>query len=115
MRTIIGIDVGTTHIKSLLFSEQGRVIRQEKQKTPLFGDGKGSVYRPEEIWETVKSQLGRLLEYDGQVAGISITGMAEAGLIVNRRTGREESVILPWFDGRTRELAKKLDPVLHLN
>lgn len=111
MRTIIGIDVGTTHIKSLLFSEQGRVIRQEKQKTPLSDDGKGSVYRPEEIWKTVESQLRCLLQYGGgRVMGISITGMAEAGLIVNRSTGREESVILPWFDGRTQKLAQELDP-----
>lgn len=111
MRTIIGIDVGTTHIKSLLFSEQGRVIRQEKQKTPLSDDGKGSVYRPEEIWKTVESQLRCLLQYGGgRVMGISITGMAEAGLIVNRSTGREESAILPWFDGRTQKLAQELDP-----
>lgn len=110
MRAIIGIDIGTTHIKSLLFNEQGRVIHQEKQKTPVSHDDKGSVYLPEEVWKTVERQLHALLQTDADVIGISITGMAEAGLIVNRRTGREESAILPWFDGRTQALAQKLDP-----
>ena len=110
MRAIIGIDVGTTHIKSLLFDEQGRAVRQEKQSTPLSCDGTGSVYRPEQIWGIVESQLESLLKTDAQVMGISITGMAEAGLIVNRKTGREASAILPWFDGRTRALSRELDP-----
>lgn len=110
MRAIIGIDVGTTHIKSLLFDEQGRAVRQEKQSTPLSHDGTGSVYRPEQIWGIVESQLESLLKTNAQVMGISITGMAEAGLIVNRKTGREASAILPWFDGRTRALSRELDP-----
>ena len=109
MRTVIGIDVGTTHIKSILFDENGRILAQEKEKTPLSSDGYGNVYKPAEIWGIVETQLRRLSRMEMPVAGISITGMAEAGLIVNRRTCMESTEILPWFDERTRSLAESWD------
>lgn len=111
MDAVIGIDVGTTHMKAQLFDENGSKLRSEKEATPLDSDGYGSVYRPERVWEIVRSQLESLLACQGvHVVGISITGMAEAGLIVDRRTGKEKTEILPWFDGRTRELAGREDP-----
>lgn len=106
MRGIIGLDVGTTHIKSILFSTQGEVIREEKNLTPIRSDACGSVYDPLEIWQIVKGQLKKLCAHaGGNVDGISITGMAEAGLIVNAKTGQEETNILPWFETRTAALA----------
>lgn len=106
MRGIIGLDVGTTHIKAILFSPEGEVIREEKDSTPLRSDACGSVYEPLEIWKIAESQLKRLCVYaQGNVDGISITGMAEAGLIVNVETGQEETDILPWFETRTAALA----------
>lgn len=107
MRTVIGIDIGTTHIKSILFDEDGRPLSEEKAETPVRQDGTGSIYRPEEIWRIVSGQLkSHLLTGKGTTAGISITGMAEAGLIINRRTGKEETDIIPWFDRRTCALAE---------
>lgn len=106
MRGIIGLDIGTTHIKSILFSPQGEVIREEKNPTPIRSDAYGSVYDPLEIWQIVEGQLKKLCAHaGGNVDGISITGMAEAGLIVNAKTGREETDILPWFETRTAALA----------
>lgn len=106
MHSIIGLDVGTTHIKAILFSPDGEVIQEEKTATPLQTDACGSVYHPALIWQIVQNQLTQLyLRADGKVDGISITGMAEAGLIVNARTGREETDILPWFETRTAPLA----------
>lgn len=102
MRTVIGIDVGTTHMKSILFSDDGRVLRKETAATPLAADGYGSVYKPGEIWEIISGQLVRLCqEAEGPVEGISITGMAEAGLVIDRVTGKEKTDIIPWFDKRT--------------
>lgn len=110
MRTVIGIDIGTTHIKSILFDENGYALREEKEGTPLEKDMAGSVYRPQEIWRTVKNQLQKHLDRaEGSCAGISITGMAEAGLIINRRTKAEETDIIPWFDKRTCALSEGMD------
>lgn len=111
MRTVIGIDVGTTHIKSILFSADGSVLRKETEATPLAADGYSSIYKPGEIWEIVQEQLKSLCQQTEEpVGGICITGMAEAGLIIDRLTGKEKTDILPWFDKRTAGLADKESP-----
>lgn len=111
MRRVIGIDVGTTHIKSILFADDGRALLEQKTATPLSADAWGSVYNSLEIWEIVKNQLEMLCTAaEAPIDGISITGMAEAGLIVNRLTGQEETDILPWFEKRTEELAACMNP-----
>lgn len=109
MHTVIGIDIGTTHIKSILFAADGRALLEQKTATPLVPDDWGSVYRPQEIWHIVRRQLTELCRKAMEpVDGISITGMAEAGLIVNRLTGQEETDILPWFDRRTEKFADSI-------
>lgn len=106
MRTVMAIDVGTTHIKSMLFCADGTVLAEEKTPTPLDETKEGSVYRPRVIWDIARRQLLSLADKaQGSCAGISITGMAEAGLVVNRDSGVEESDIIPWFDRRTTSLA----------
>lgn len=106
MHTIIGVDVGTTHIKSILFAADGTILREEKAQTPLDTDAYGSVYRPEEIWRIVSGQLEAHCHAGyGLPDGVSITGMAEAGLIVDRSSGCEATQILPWFEKRTAGLA----------
>ncbi len=110
MRTVIGIDVGTTHIKSILFASDGRVLQKVKSATPLSSDGFGSVYKPKEIWEIVKDQLlGLCRAAKGPVDGISITGMAEAGLVIDWFTREEKTDIIPWFDKRTTAQAGRSD------
>jgi xylulokinase len=101
----IGIDVGTTHIKSAVFSENGTLVEILKSQTPINKDQYGQVYLPILLYETVQSQIAVLLEKYENIEGISITGMAEAGLIINKTTKMEETPIIPWFDKRTTELS----------
>lgn len=109
MHTVIGIDLGTTFIKSILFSESGNILQEKKTETPLSYDQYGSIYRPNDIWRIVKDQLDALIScHDAQIDGISVTGMAEAGLILNRKTGREVTDILPWFERRTMQLSQNV-------
>ena len=101
----IGIDIGTTHIKSAVFQEQGTLLGLAREATPAANDGYGQIYDPLKIYGIVKKQLKQWLEKYGPVQGISITGMSEAGLIINKAAGKEETPILPWFDQRTAELS----------
>lgn len=103
MEGMIALDVGTTHIKAVLFGEDGEELWKRKVPTPLEHDEWGAVYRPGVLWGLVH---GMLLEACGalsdvSVTGIAVTGMAEAGLAVDRITGRELSDIIPWFDRRS--------------
>lgn len=109
MKTIIGLDLGTTHIKSILFDELGTVLKEEKCKTPLAAKADGMVYCPEEIFNIVKNQIRVLQSLNREKpAGISITGMAEAGLVILRSSKEALTDILPWFDNRTCTLAAKM-------
>lgn len=107
----IGIDMGTTHIKTAVFSGTGVQKILVRRHTPIAEDAYATIYRPEEFWEIVSEELNECLNSipaDCFAAGIAVTGMAEAGLMIDRRTGREVSPILPWFDKRTEGLAAQL-------
>ena len=104
----IVIDLGTTHIKVGIFDINGSTCKIYKQPTPITSDDFGQIYEPITLYEIIKDQLSSLIEQYRRIRGISITGMSEAGLIVNRKTGTEVSPIIPWFDQRTVDLASKV-------
>lgn len=106
---VIALDIGTTHIKSALFNEQGEAVEIKKEATPLQRKDDIEIYGASEIWGLVETQIKELIKAcQGDVTGISITGMAEAGLILDKRTGKELTEILPWFAPYTEELAKQM-------
>ena len=107
--SIIALDVGTTQIKSALFDRDGRVLEMKKCATPLRVSGERACYHPGEIWEIVRGQIECLTKRSKEKpTGISITGMAEAGLIVDRKSKRELTDILPWFERCTCSLAEHM-------
>lgn len=111
----IGIDLGTTHIKSAVFDEYGHLLEIRKASTPVSQDEYGDVYDPLQIYGTVSGQISCLLKHHENVKGISVTGMSEAGLIINPRKKTEETYILPWYDQRTAGLAKEMDSDTEIN
>lgn len=109
MKTVIALDIGTTHIKSMLFGEDGSILAEERTLTPIEQTEEGGQYNCEVLWNIARTQLLALTERaQGTCIGISLTGMAEAGLVINRRTGLEESHIIPWFDKRTIGLSSQV-------
>lgn len=109
MGAYLGIDIGTTHIKTALISSEGDVIYLVKNRTKSKKDMHGEVYDCVEIFNTVVSQLNECLDTDLDVLGIAITGMAESGLIIDSTTQEPETDIIPWFDLRTLELSRNID------
>lgn len=111
MRGIIGIDIGTTHVKIGLFSGEGRLLRLEKAPTPRTYDGWGEVCSPLGLWTEVERQLENIRKNTAcRIKGIVVTGMAEAGLIFDRAAGNAATDILLWYDARTESLAGKMNP-----
>jgi xylulokinase len=108
MEYYIGIDIGTTHIKSALFHDQGVMLEVARDKTPVTKDTYGQIYDPVVIFGIVKKQLSVWFKKYDHIQGISITGMSEAGLIVNKVNGIEATPIIPWFDQRTAGLAERI-------
>lgn len=108
MKNIIGIDIGTTHIKSGLFSTDGSLKYLMKDSTETSEDEQGAYYRPEYLEQIIFKQISDIQQNEKQIDGIAVTGMAEAGLALNEKTG-QVSQIIPWFDQRTRAMALGMD------
>lgn len=109
MRGIIGIDIGTTHIKTGLFSDAGELLHLERAVTPLGKDAWGEICPPRDLWALIGRQLKKICGPAAcEIAGIVVTGMAEAGLVLDRTGGGEQTDILLWYDARTKELAGKM-------
>ena len=63
LRYLIGIDMGTTNVKALLFDEQGNTAGEARCPSPitLLPDG-GGVFDPEELWRLCCRLLTELLD-----------------------------------------------------
>jgi sugar (pentulose or hexulose) kinase len=119
MDALLGIDIGTTHCKAGVFTQDGRSLSVALAPTLTRYDPTGSAYyEPEEIWLTIKKVMTEAIEKAGaMVAVIGISSMAETGVLINRLTGEAVSEMIPWFDRRAskeaEEIASCRDPFEH--
>lgn len=106
MDLLMGIDMGTTHIKVATFDLQGNLhtLEMSRTNTKSLGEGK-AVYEPEEIWDSVVALLRRTAEQLApcdRVLSISVASMGEAGLLLDAEH-RPLTPIFSWFDVRGKE------------
>lgn len=83
----VGIDAGTTRVKALAVDLAGMVRAEAALPTPWSRSGAQAQMDPDELISTVHSVLEQLLDsptwpIDGQVVGIGVTSMAEAGVLI---------------------------------
>ncbi len=110
---MIGIDVGTTHIKAVIFNERGTEISKSVIGTPSMADSEGGVlWDPEAIWTSVAEATCNALAtmrveisaegnaYDAEVVGVAVASVGESGVPLDRK-GEPLYPIIPWFDTRT--------------
>jgi|CZCA01.1.fsa_nt_gi xylulokinase len=115
---MIGIDVGTTHIKAVIFNEWGTEISKSVVGTPSMTDSKyGQVWDPEAMWTTVtdatRSALTALSQgvslenrvRDSEIVGVAVASVGESGVPLDCQ-GQALYPIIPWFDTRTFQQAQ---------
>lgn len=104
MAFLIGVDVGTTHTKAVLFSTRpGRVVRRARLPTPSYQPRPGWVeIDPEQLWATIRDCIRAVLvgRGAGTIAALGVASMAEAGVPIDRQ-GEWLYPIISWQDGRT--------------
>ena len=98
---VLSLDLGTTNWKAGLY-EPGRPPLIRSCAVVTTQDEKGyPVYLPEELWRSVCGLVaGFPPEALARVAYVGVSGMAEAGLLLDRATGRAMTPIVPWSDPR---------------
>ncbi|WP_077328981.1 FGGY-family carbohydrate kinase [Virgibacillus siamensis] len=116
--SLLGIDIGTTHIKAGLFKEDGKLIRLAIHPNQSFHDKGHFYYNPDKVWTMVTKAIQGVTEgQEEKVASVGITSMAESGLLIDSTAGSCVSNIIPWFDRRTEsvtdKICKELNPFEH--
>jgi xylulokinase len=109
---LVGIDVGTTNIKAVIFDLHGRLVAADTRKTPVHYPRPGWAYfRPQEIWDTTVAALRDAItqvEDPQRIAGLAVASMGESGVPIDAG-GVELYDAIAWFDNRTEPQTRWLD------
>ena len=104
MAILIGIDLGTTHVKVGAYTDKGSLVALAKERTPVETPALGWAEHPADaLWSLITDGLAKVAASlpagSGPVRGIGVAGMAEAGLLIERG-GRPLTPIYAWHDRR---------------
>lgn len=105
MNYLIGIDVGTSATKTVLFDENGQVIASASREYPMEQPHNGwAQQRPEDWRDAVLETLAKVKELSGadskDIKGIGISGQMH-GLVMLDENGQVIRPSIIWCDQRT--------------
>lgn len=109
---ILTIDIGTTNLKAGLFTTNGKMKNIIGKETQYSHHPSGYTYiDPEILWRDIQNLIQEILEdfSETKVQAISITSMAESGLLLNEKTGKPLSNIIPWFETSSISAARLIE------
>lgn len=103
----MGIDIGTTGVKTVLISDEGRLVAEETAAHDLVSDRPGwAEERADVWWENVAAAVGRIMRTRGDKAaglrGIGCSGMVPA-LVLLDEEGRPVRNTIQQNDARAVE------------
>jgi xylulokinase len=111
MTLLLGLDVGTTSIKAVVYEPDGTAVGTAAVPTPTHYPRPGWAYfRPDEMWDAVVSVIrGALAQTPdpARIASVAVAAVGEAGLLLDA-AGQPTTDIIAWFDTRTRPQAEWL-------
>ena len=116
MRYLLGIDLGTSGTKTVLFDEFGKAVASKTIEYPLYQPQNGWAEQdPDDWWhaarDTIKAVLGASGIDAGDVCGVSLSGQMH-GLVLTDEQGNSLRKSIIWCDGRTaqecREITEKI-------
>ncbi len=108
---LIGLDVGTTNIKAIVFNTTGEVIAGASVKTPTHHPRPGwAFYRPNELWAQTLDALRQAVAETpapDRIVSIAIASIGETGFPLDSH-GEAIYDGLAWFDIRTEPQAQQI-------
>lgn len=103
MAHLLGVDFGTTNVKAVVFDEQGEVLSQASNRTPVVTEGHLRAHHdPEECWRTMAATIRQAVDGlpTAHVDALCISSLGEAGLFLDEHD-RPVYPIIAWFDDRS--------------
>jgi len=111
VKYILSIDQGTTGSRAVLYGKSGRIVTSAYREFPQYFPKPGWVeHDPEEIWESVKGTIQKVLKRvpKRSIAAIGITNQRETTVIWHRDTGRPVYNAIVWQCRRTAARCDRL-------
>ncbi len=109
---LVGLDVGTTSIKAVVYEPDGRAVGRAAVPTPTHYPRPGwAYYLADDLWTAAVTVLREALAAvpdPGAVAGIAVASVGEA-IVPLDAEGEPTAEVIAWFDTRTRPQAAWLD------
>lgn len=109
---VIGLDIGTTNVKGILFSTTGKVIfEQEKNIHTEFTENDRAEQNPLEIEKTLIQVLKTIVQFsqklNGKIIAIGLSTAMHSLIMVDEKFRPISNVII-WSDGRSNDLTNLL-------
>ncbi|WP_405140001.1 FGGY family carbohydrate kinase [Sphaerisporangium sp. NBC_01403] len=110
---IVGLDVGTTTSKAVVFTAEGRPVGEGKAVTPWVITPHGTQMDAGELLESAREALRQALAEapDGPVLAVGVTSMGESGVLLNAH-GVPLAPVIAWHDTRDRAEVRDLTTAL---
>lgn len=109
---LVGLDVGTTNIKAVIFDISGQPVAQASVSTPTYyPQPSWAYYKAEELWQrTVEAIRLAVAKIDdpGRIVSVAAASMGEAGAPIDAH-GQPTYDVIAWFDQRTQPQIEWLD------
>ena len=113
MKYLIGIDVGTSGTKSVLFDLSGNVCADAYVEYPLYQPENGYAEQdPSDWWNAAQSTLKKLAsEAEGEICGIGLTGQMHGLVMLDGDCNVLRKAII-WCDGRTAKECEEIEEII---
>ena len=105
MKYCIGIDLGTSAVKTILVNDLGEVVAQSSKSYPLIQEQQGYSEQDPKLWvfQTIEALKEMLQQFDGhvnQIEGLSFSGQMHGLVLLDDQNDIIRPAIL-WNDTRT--------------
>jgi xylulokinase len=112
MAYLIGVDLGTTGTKTVLFDETGKIFGSVTFEYPLYQEHNGwAEQEPEDWWNAAKNSIKTVLEQSkvnpGEIKGLGISGQMH-GLVMLDKDGKVLRRSIIWADQRTAKECEQI-------
>lgn len=104
--TLLGIDIGTTHVKARAYDGEGRLLAEGRRRTPTDRTPGGAEYAADAVEEAVFGAVREAVAGAGAPRAIGVSSMAESGYLLDA-AGEALAPAIAWFDGRTAPQAAR--------
>ncbi|MHB1294287.1 MAG: FGGY-family carbohydrate kinase [Anaerolineae bacterium] len=111
MQLLLGVDLGTTNIKAVAYTVDGRPVAQASSPTPTTIEGvRQASQNPSELYgacaQAIRQVTAQLSPAD-TIIGLAMASVGEAGVPLDAH-GQPVYPIIAWYDERPRPQAEQL-------